>query len=123
VSASTGVRSESTPARTGPVSRPTAATKFIVARAPTARPGPRTTWVWVPVKKQARAAPCSRLAMMNGARAAETVSSPLLAASRKPATVISVQSGQRRMAGPRLNRVASWATAETAVTAPISAAE
>ena len=48
---------------------------------------------------------------------------PLLAVRKKPAAVMSVQSGQRRMAGPRTMRVAIWATAETAVTAPICAAE
>ena len=51
------LRSSSTPATTGPASRPNEDTKFTMARADTDDPEPRTTWVWLPVQKHARAAP------------------------------------------------------------------
>ena len=99
------------------------ATKFIVASAPAARPDPRTTWVWLPVQKQARETPWRSWASRKGTKAADRATMPLLTASSRPAPAMSVQSGQRRIAGPRNMRVTSWETADSAVSAPISVAE
>lgn len=115
--------SASTPASTGPTSNPRLDTKLIDASALAARRSPRTTWVWLPVQKHARATPCNSCASVNGMSSGDSAASPHDSASVNAAPTTSTQSPTRRITAPSTPRVAICAMAEAAVRTPTSAAE
>jgi hypothetical protein len=100
------------------MSRPAADTRLIIARPATAGRSPRTTWVWLPVQKNARATPCRRWAATNGTQAVLSAA----AAVETPRTMVEarmkVQSGKRFIQLPMPMRASIWVSALSATSTP-----